>query len=83
MLLLRSLNNLQVLGAAVLLAGVVAVLVYAKGHGDGRAYEQAKQAQATVDQLEERNQINDTVRTLDDCDLLRELGVSRLPEHCS
>jgi hypothetical protein len=79
----NPLGWLRTAGIAALVAAVVGIFAYAKGNADGRAYEQAKQAEATLEQLEERNRINETVRTLDDCDLLRELGVSRLPEHCS
>ena len=68
---------------AALAAGAVGLITYAKGHSDGRDYERAKAALATLEQLEERGMINEEVRSLDDCDLLVELGVVSLPDECA
>ena len=73
---------MRIAGVAALVAGVVGVIAYTKGNMDGRAYERAKQVREAMEAIEERGRINEEVRELDNCDLLRELGVSGMPEHC-
>lgn len=65
---------LRTAGIAAVVAGVFGLVAYAKGHGDGRAYERAKQDRAALEAIEQRGQINEDVRRLDDgsllCDIL-------------
>ena len=72
---------LRTAGIAALAAGVVGILAYAKGNADGRAYERAKQDRAALEAIEQRGQINEEVRRLDDGSLLCDI-LGGLPDGC-
>ncbi len=62
-----------VLGA---LATVIAVAgaMYMKGRGDGYASAQVEARQQLIDQITERNRIDEDVRNMSSADLCRRLG---------
>jgi hypothetical protein len=72
---------MRIAGIALLVAGVVGVVAYAKGNADGRAYERAKQDRASLEAIEQRGQINEDVRRLDDGSLLCDI-LGGLPNGC-
>ena len=53
---------------------VLATTAYFKGRMDGKAIGAAQGVIATMEQLQARGQINEAVRSLDECDLITELG---------
>lgn len=59
--------------AATVLAALAVGFAYWKGRHDGATIAEARTATATIDQLRERGLINESVRELPACDLLREL----------
>jgi hypothetical protein len=69
-----GLPNPYLIGAAVIAACVATGGVYLKGRSDGYSLGTAKGVTATMDQLEERGQINEEVRKLEECKLVLELN---------
>jgi len=70
---------LGLLNPQILIGGAVAAALlvggaYLKGRSDGYALGTAKGVSATMDQLEERGQINEAVRKTTECELARELN---------
>lgn len=64
----------QLIGAALIASGLLAGGAYFKGRSDGYAIGTAKGVSATMDQLEQRGQINEEVRNLEECNLVLELN---------
>lgn len=66
--------NLKLL--AIASAVVVAAFFAGQWHGASvqRAESRAEVAEATIEQLRERGMINEKVKNLTDCELVRELG---------
>jgi hypothetical protein len=69
-----GLGTLQVAVIASIIAGLATGAAYLKGRSDGFALGAAKGVTATMDQLEQRGQINEAVRKTGECDLIVELG---------
>jgi hypothetical protein len=69
-----GLPNPYLIGGAAIAASLVVGGAYIKGRSDGYALGTAAGVTATMDQLEERGQINETIRNLGECELIRELG---------
>lgn len=67
----------------VLMAAVAAapVIAYLFGLNQGAENERARAIAAALERINERGDINEEVRELGDCDLLRELTDS-LPDDC-
>ncbi len=78
------------IGAAIrpyLVAGALVALlgwsgaIYLKGRSDGASVAETRAIKSTIEQLEQRGQINEAVRDTDAADLCIELG--GLPEQCN
>ena len=69
-----GLPNPYLIGGAVIAASLAFGGAYLKGRSDGYALGTAKGVTATMDQLEQRGQINEEVRSLEECKLVRELN---------
>jgi len=66
-------TQFQIVTALLLGAAVFAFIAYAKGHSDGRSYEQVRAMEVAIERLQERGLINEEVNSLDSDALLREL----------
>ena len=69
-------NKLYIAG--VIVAGLVSVLgyVYFSAYSSGKDAVERENLESTIDQIKERNEINEDVNQSDVCDLARELGLS-------
>ncbi len=69
-----SFLNPQILIGGALVLSLATGGAYFKGRSDGYALGTATGVSATMDQLQERGQINEAVRKTGECDLILELN---------
>jgi hypothetical protein len=68
------LANWKLIVVGIVVLGFTNGTTYFKGRADGSAIEQANARRLVIEQLTERNRINETVQGMSAADLCRELG---------
>ena len=72
--MIPGVRTVQTVAICAAVTVLVSGLAYVKGRADGKTIERAATFAAIERQREQRNEINETVRNLDDAALCRELG---------
>ncbi|MTH94776.1 hypothetical protein [Roseibium sp. RKSG952] len=69
-----GLSHIQLLGAALIAAFLLAGGMYLKGRSDGREAARTASLQSTIDQLTERSRTDEEISEMDDPAICRALG---------